>query len=258
MNMNKNNVSAETVVSPRPSLSAMFAVLVVAAALAAFAAPGASAESPATAASEAVALAESAWTETEANAAIAAASRTAPASVELVTGIVRHNLAAANPKKWAAAAVETLAKCAKGGDPTAMAYYGSALTLRAGLSASTGDVAGATADLEQGFGFMDKAVRAAPDSIALRIMRAENAASTSEQSPFKRWDVAAADVAVIEKSGGTLSPENLAGLEVLKARIAFGKGDAEDGIRRLEAAIRTAPTSRAAEAARALLSELED
>jgi hypothetical protein len=109
-----------------------------------------------------------------------------------------------------------------------------------------------------GFALLDKAVQAAPEAVALRFLRAENAISTSEQSPFKRWDVAAQDISAIEKSGVELSPADLAGLELLKARIAFGRGDGEEGLRRLETAIRTAPSSRSAETAREMLAELEE
>jgi hypothetical protein len=198
------------------------------------------------------------WTEKDAEAVIAAAARESPSAVDLVTGITRHNLAVADPSLWAASAIQTLERCAKTGDPIAMAYHGSALTIRAGMKSGKGDAAGASADLEAGFSLMDKAVRAAPNAIMLRFMRAENAASTSEQSPFPRWDVAAQDVAVIEKSAAALSAEDRAGLELLKARMALGRGDAGEGMRRLEAAIRTAPASRSAETARGMLAELEE
>jgi hypothetical protein len=205
-----------------------------------------------------IAKAASAWTEKDAEAAISAAAREDPASVELVTGIVRHNLAVTDPGRWAAAAIEALGKSSKNGNPFAMAYHGSALTLRAGLKSGTGDVMGATADLDAGFALLDKAVRAAPDVLTLRFLRAENAASTSEQSPFKRWDVASQDVAVIEKSSRALSAEDRAGLELLKARISFGRGAVEEGLRSLEAAVRAAPSSKTADAARAMLADLEE
>jgi hypothetical protein len=205
-----------------------------------------------------IAKAASAWTEADADAAINAASHEAPASAELVSGIVHHNLAVQNPSRWLARAIIELEKCAKSGDPIASAYYGSALTVRAGALAAKGDQMGATADLDRGFALIDAAVRAMPGSLLLRLMRAENSVSTSEQSPFPRWSVAEEDISAVEASGAALSPEDRANLETLKARIALGRGDADSALRHLEAAIRTAPGSRAAAAARRLISDFED
>ncbi len=205
-----------------------------------------------------VARATAVWNKEDGDAVIAAATRESPASVPLVTGIVRHNLAVTNPRDWAASAVETLAACAKYQNPTAIAYWGSALTLRAGLKSAMGDVAGASADLEAGFALLDKAVQKAPDDLFLRFLRAENAASASEQSPFARWDVAVQDTACLDAHAASLSKADRASLELIKARIALGRSDAEEALRRLEAAIRADPESRAAEAARAMLKDLEE
>jgi hypothetical protein len=205
-----------------------------------------------------VVRAAAAWNKKDGDAVIAAAVRESPASVPIVTGIVRHNLAVADPRAWAASAIEALTSAAKGGDPIAIAYQGSALTLRAGLKSAAGDVAGASADLEAGFTLLDKAVQKAPDILTLRFLRAENAASTSEQSPFNRWDIAAQDAADIDAHAALLSKAELASLELLKARIALGKGNTEEGLRGLEAAIKLDPGSRTAETARAMLADLEE
>ncbi len=197
-------------------------------------------------------------TEAEAQAVIGRAEKSEPSSVPLVTGITRHNMAEANPARWAAVAIETLEKCAKTGEPVALGYYGSAITLKAGLLSGKGDMMGATAALDEGFKKIDEAVRAAPGSMLLRFLRAENSVSVSERSPFARWDVAEADVAAIEKSGAALQDEDRARIETIRGRIALGKGDSAAAMRRFEAAIRAAPKSRAAAAARKLMEDFEE
>jgi hypothetical protein len=197
-------------------------------------------------------------TEAQAQTMIARAEKSAPSCAALVTGITRHNLAVENPARWTAAAVEALEKCAKTGDPIALGYYGSALTIKAGLLSGKGDIAGATAVLKEGIGKMDQAVRAVPDSRLLRFLRAENAVSVSESSPFARWDVAEADVSAIEKSSLPLQAEDRARIETIRGRIALGKGDAAGAMRRFEAAIRTAPESPAAATARRMMEDFEE
>jgi hypothetical protein len=166
-------------------------------------------------------------TEAQARAVIARAEKSAPSCAALVTGITRHNLAVENPARWAAAAVEALEKCAKTGDPIALGYYGSALTISAGLLSGKGDVAGATAAVREGFAKMDQAVKAAPGSRLLRFLRAENAG-------------------------------DMARIETIRGRIALGKGDPAEAMRRFEAAIRTAPESPAAAAARKIMEDFEE
>jgi hypothetical protein len=205
-----------------------------------------------------LAAAAAANTEAEAKAVISRAEKTAPSSVPLITGVTRHNLAVENPARWAAAAVESLEKCAKTGDPVAIGYLGSAVTLKADLLSKEGNMMGAAVALDEGFRKMDEAVLAAPGSVILRFLRAENSVSVSENSPFARWDVAEADVAVIEKSGALLPAEDRARIQTIRGRIALGKGDAAAAMRCFEAAIRTAPSSHSAVTARKIMEDFEE
>jgi hypothetical protein len=193
---------------------------------------------------------------------IASAQNAGQETADLVTGIVRHNLAISDPDRWAGEAVAFLEHFSRSVDPIAMAYYGSALTLKAGLLAKKGDSVGASAAIAEGFKKMDAAVRAAPDMASLRFLRAENALSVSERSPFKRLEVAEADYAALEKavSAGkaVLDPAGKARIEVGRARVALGFGETEEAIRGLESAIRIAPQSDAAVLARKLLADFEE
>ncbi len=205
-----------------------------------------------------IALAGACWTQAEAEELIQKAKREAPASLPLVTGIVRHNLAVSDPGRWVQASLSILKPLASRKEPMALAYYGSALTLYASILAKNGAGADAAIELGEGAQDLDEAVRLAPDSLALRFLRAENSVSVSAKSPLKRWDVAAEDLALLEKSRARLSAGERASVELLKARVALGKGDASEAMRRCEAAIRAAPESRAAAAARRILKDFEE
>ena len=86
--------------------------------------------------------------------------------LDLVSGILYHNLAVSKPEAWADKAVASLkAAVARAGAPPkaanlARAYLGSATTLRAQLAEKAGNAMKATALLEEGFAAMDKAVEA--------------------------------------------------------------------------------------------------
>ena len=205
-----------------------------------------------------IALAAESWSQAQAEAAIQRAQGSDPELVALVTGIVRHNLAVKDPGHWAEAAIAALEPCAHGNDAVGLGYYGSALTLRARLASQKGDLIGATMGVQQGWAKLDDALKAAPDSLLLRFLRAENVISVGQSSPFKRWKVAEADLDRITGAQATLSLDERAHLELLRGRLALAKGDTNEGMRRMEAAIRMAPNSTAAADAKAALADYEE
>lgn len=78
-------------------------------------------------------------------------------------------------------------------DTLACAYYGSALTIKAGNYAKKSPVK-ALMNLKKGSKLIDEAVKKDSDNLELRILRLENGIDVSRGSPVKRYTVIREDV----------------------------------------------------------------
>lgn len=78
-------------------------------------------------------------------------------------------------------------------DSIACAYYGSALTIKAGKYAKKSPVK-ALMNLKKGSKLIDKAVSQDSDNIELRLLRLENGIDVSRGSPVKRYKIIREDV----------------------------------------------------------------
>jgi tetratricopeptide (TPR) repeat protein len=183
----------------------------------------------------------------------------AGAEADLCMGIVYHNLAMNKPESNADKSIALLeAVVKKTGNPLARGYWGSALTLKASGLAAKGDYAGAASLVAQGIALIDEAVAAAPGMTTLRFLRASNGLDVSGNSPFKRYDVVAEDIRILETSAEKFSPEESAGVQLMKGELLIAQGKIDEGIRALEQAVRSAPESASAQIARKKLALLDE
>ncbi len=179
--------------------------------------------------------------------------------VDLYVGIVYHNLTRLNPEKYIDKALRCLEAAYNNSKaPLALAYYGSALTLQAGIYADEGDIFKATALLEKGINFIDEAVGHAPDLSDLRFLRLVNSVALSEASPLNRMDMAKQDLSVLESRYNSFNARQKAVFRLYQAKIAIFDGRIEDALGSLEQSIRECPHSDIAKQAEALLAEWEE
>ena len=91
-------------------------------------------------------------------------------------GIAYHIMAIKNPRTYAPLAYKTLSKAYKKieNDYDTLCYLGSATTM---MAMATNDVSQMGSYASKGIALMDKAVRMAPDSITVRLIRAHNSKS---------------------------------------------------------------------------------
>jgi len=178
---------------------------------------------------------------------------------DLYVGIALHNLATGDPATWAQKAADRLVLY-KGSERAAlaMAYRGSAVTLVASALSAKGNLIGAAAKLNEGFGIMDKAVKADPADVAIRILRAENGLSISETTPFNRVTQVKEDVAYLGTLTARMSAGSLSQYYLMAGRLALLERRAGDAITLLEKSVAAAPGSDTAKRAAELLAELEE
>lgn len=88
----------------------------------------------------------------------------------------------------------------------ACAYYGSALTIKAGQYASKSPMK-AYSNLKKGSKLIDKAVKMESKNVHLRILRLENGIDVSRGSPVKRYKIIRDDVDYLLKIVDHFEPE---------------------------------------------------
>ena len=88
----------------------------------------------------------------------------------------------------------------------ACAYYGSALTIKAGQYASKSPMK-AYSNLKKGSKLIDKAVKMDSNNVHLRILRLENGIDVSRGSPVKRYKIIRDDVDYLLKIVDHFEPE---------------------------------------------------
>jgi tetratricopeptide (TPR) repeat protein len=178
---------------------------------------------------------------------------------DLYLGIVYHNLSRSCPEKYIEKAIHHLQTAwDTTHDTTALAYLGSAVTVKAGMAAERGDFASAIADLEEGIQKLDSAVDRDSQNIMLRFVRMINAFEVTENSPLDRLAVAKEDLQYLETHYHALNASQKALYKFCEAKIALAEDHITHALSCLEEAIRLNPQSQTARDAHALLLEWEE
>ena len=133
-------------------------------------------------------------------------------NAQVSKGIEYHNLSRADGGKDASANIEKALSTLEpfvSSDAIACAYYGSALTIKAGIISEKNPIK-SLSYLEEGSSYLDKAVSMKTDDIELRMIRLENGIEVSRSSPVKRYSVIKEDVdfLLLEKNMCQLSPQD--------------------------------------------------
>ncbi len=178
---------------------------------------------------------------------------------KLYAGIALHNLARINPGRWAKESAEILASY-RGTkfQALAMAYQGSTLTLVASFYSVSGNLAGATAKLAEGFTLMDKAVKADGADATIRTMRAENGLEISETTPFSRTKEVGEDLKALSASVESMGPEAKSNYWLMSGRLCLLQKNVKAAMDFLYKAVSSAPDSPSARKAKILLARMED
>jgi len=144
------------------------------------------------------------------------------------------------------------------GQPLALGYLGSLLTIRAGIAAQKGNLIGATEDLSRGLSLLDESIRISPDSLDLHILRLNNSISVSDQSPADRSEAVSEDLDFLEKGLPSLPPEIKSLYYYCRGRTAIDDEMWDEGFALLEEAIRSGSGTPFAREAEKLLWQLEE
>lgn len=138
-------------------------------------------------------------------------------------GIRYHNLAETNPKENIEKGKEILLPLIET-SALAKGYYGSLITLEAGVYESEKNVIKAVQYLEKGTTLLDEAVLASPDNFDLRFLRMINSYELSNKSPMNRYKIMKTDIDWLESGRVSLSSgavgllDLYTGLYLVKAR----------------------------------------
>lgn len=176
----------------------------------------------------------------------------------LYMGIAYHNLSQSDPD-FVDQSIELLEESWKENElPLALAYLGSAVTIRAGIAAESGDLLAAMADLSAGIKKIDKAVILDPDSLNIRVLRIVNSISLSKSSPVSREKEIEEDLDCLFVQLAELDNETQSLYWFYTGDFALTQNRWDDAFFALEKAIQTAPLSSYAQTAEQLLWELEE
>jgi tetratricopeptide (TPR) repeat protein len=185
--------------------------------------------------------------------------KTTGKQVDLYVGIVYHNLAVDCPEKYVDLAITHLKAAYEiGKNNLALAYWGSALTIRAGMAAARKDLVSAAADLEQGVQKIDAALTNDAANIALRFLRIINSIKLKKNSPLNRLPLAKEDMRYLEAKYSVFNNSSKSLYKLCEGKIALAENRIQDALSCLEQAIQLNPQSAAAREAQAILAELEE
>jgi tetratricopeptide (TPR) repeat protein len=179
--------------------------------------------------------------------------------VDLYIGIVYHNLSMSNPEKYASLALIHLEAAYENGNSNlALGYWGSALTIRAGIAAAGGDIGNAMTDLELGVQKIDAALANDASNITLRFLRIINSIELKESSPLNRLDLAKEDIRYLKTHYDTFVDSYKSLYKLCEGKLALAENRIQDALSCLEQAIQLNPQSAAAREAQAILLEWEE
>ncbi len=126
---------------------------------------------------------------------------------KITEGIRYHNLARTEPEGNIEKGKEILGPLQKKFS-LAKAYYGSLITLEAGVYAKNKNGLKALALLSEGTGLIDEAVKADPDFAEIHFLRMENSYEVSEASPLNRYKIMKKDIDWLTEREAGFEPVN--------------------------------------------------
>ncbi len=181
-------------------------------------------------------------------AAFGAALAFGDAKADLDEGIRYHNLAQKEP----AGNIEKCKKLLnplKDREPLARGYYGSVLTIEAGVMNDRKKFVKAIMLLDQGTDFMDTAVKKAPDFADLRFLRMINSYELTNGSPMNRYRVMKEDIDWLDAHRSGLSDSGKGTLELYKGLYLVKQRKTDEGIAAFNACVAVSPGSEEAKEA---------
>ena len=177
---------------------------------------------------------------------------------DLCIGIAHHNIAG-EFDRYIPTAISHLENAWRlTGKPIALAYLGSAKTIRAGLASSGGDIITAVADLDEGLKNIDEAIALDGDDIELRILRIYNGLDVSVNSPISREKEISADLEMLGSRLGSMDSGSLSLYWLSKGQFEMMSEQWDEAFDSFGKAIAAAPESKYARAAENFLWELEE
>lgn len=177
---------------------------------------------------------------------------------DLYLGIALHNISQTDPSVINQAVEKLNAVWKQTKNAVALAYLGSAVTIRAGKAMAAGDLVGASTDLADGIKKMDEAAGLDPDNDFIRILRMMNGLSLSEASPVSRYAEIREDLAYFEKKKADLDENTLSLYWYCRGRLHMAQKEWDQALSAFEQAVRVSPGSAYAVLADDLLWELEE
>jgi tetratricopeptide (TPR) repeat protein len=176
----------------------------------------------------------------------------------LYLGIVYHNLSSPQFENFLNKALEYTRKAVEmTKNPLASAYYGSTLTIQAGIYYKKGDMMGAMNKLQKGIEIIDKAVLLDTDNIELRVLRILNSYRISSASPINRFAIVKKDLALLKQKYQSLLPQLKSFYNLYSGLMALKDNNTNLAMGCFEQAIKWAPQSIYAKIAKRHIHELE-
>ncbi len=177
---------------------------------------------------------------------------------DLYLGMALHNISETDPSVINQAVEKLNAVWKQKKNAVALAYLGSAVTIRAGDALAKGNLVGASTDLADGVKKMDEAVELDPDNDFIRILRMMNGLSLSIASPVSRYAEIEEDLEYFEKKKADLDKNILSLCWYCRGRLYMAQKERDQALSALEQAIRVSPGSGYSALAEDLLWELEE
>ena len=127
--------------------------------------------------------------------------------------------------------------------PIAMAYYGSLITIEAGVYAKNKNGIKALQLLKNGTALIDKAVASAPTLPGLRFLRMENSYEVSIGSPVNRYKIMKIDIDWLELRIKDFEPSYQGTIQLYKGLYLVKSRKVEEGLTAFDACIAISPES---------------
>ena len=176
---------------------------------------------------------------------------------QIQKGIELHNLSHSTEGEESDAMIDECMKILEPfieKDSLACAYYGSALTIKAGNYAKKSPVK-ALMNLNKGSKLIDEAVKKDSDKIELHILRLENGIEVSRSSPVKRYKVIREDVDyfIAQEKVSLLGNELKAEVYLFCGHYYLDSKDSENARKYFEFAYNASPDSKFGKKAKEML-----
>lgn len=174
---------------------------------------------------------------------------------EVYKGVIYHNLCSFDLRiDWIEKGLSLLQESYEStGNPLALGYLGSLITIKGNYQIYKNDVIGAVESLKTGGEKIDKAIDLDGDNISLRFLRLINGIEVSESSPMDRSHVVKKDLAYLERRIKELTDNDKSMLYYYKGRFLLKNDSINKGLTSLEKSLNFSHKSTYAKLSRELL-----